>query len=61
MVVTSYDDLRARAAQARGKIVLFNVPFTVYGQTVAYRSGGGSPWPRSACFRSPRWRWRRWR
>jgi carboxypeptidase Q len=40
MVVTSYDDLRARAAQARGKIVLFNVPFTVYGQTVAYRSGG---------------------
>jgi carboxypeptidase Q len=40
MVVSSYDDLRARAAQARGKIVLFNVPFTVYGQTVAYRSGG---------------------
>lgn len=40
MVVTSYDDLRARASQARGKIVLFNVPFTVYGQTVAYRSGG---------------------
>ena len=40
MVVTSYDDLRARAAEARGKIVLFNVPFTVYGQTVAYRSGG---------------------
>jgi carboxypeptidase Q len=40
MVVTSYDDLRARATEARGKIVLFNVPFTVYGQTVAYRSGG---------------------
>jgi carboxypeptidase Q len=40
MVVTSYDDLRARAAEARGRIVLFNVPFTVYGQTVAYRSGG---------------------
>jgi carboxypeptidase Q len=40
MVVTSYDDLKARAAQARGKIVLFNVPFTNYGQTVAYRSGG---------------------
>jgi carboxypeptidase Q len=40
MVVTSYDDLRARAAEARGKIVLFNVPITVYGQTVAYRSGG---------------------
>ena len=40
MVVTSYDDLRARAAEARGKIVLFNVPFTTYGQTVQYRSGG---------------------
>ena len=40
MVVNNYDDLRARASEARGKIVLFNVPFTVYGQTVAYRSGG---------------------
>ena len=40
MVVSSYDDLAARRAEARGKIVLFNVPFTVYGQTVAYRSGG---------------------
>lgn len=40
MVVTSYDDLRARAAEARGKIVLFNVPFTTYGQTVQYRGGG---------------------
>jgi carboxypeptidase Q len=38
--VTSYDDLTARAAEARGKIVLFNVPFTTYGQTVQYRSGG---------------------
>jgi carboxypeptidase Q len=40
MVVTSYDDLTARAAEARGKIVLFNVPFTTYGETVRYRSGG---------------------
>jgi carboxypeptidase Q len=40
MVVTSYDDLKARAAEARGKIVLFNVNFTSYGQTVQYRSGG---------------------
>lgn len=40
MVVTSYDDLAARAAEARGKIVLFNVPFTTYGETVRYRSGG---------------------
>lgn len=39
-VVTSYDDLKAKASQAKGTIVLFNVPFTNYGQTVAYRSGG---------------------
>lgn len=40
MVVTSFDDLRQRAAEARGKIVLFNVPFTTYGETVRYRSTG---------------------
>ena len=42
MVVSSGDDLAKRAAQARGKIVLFNVPYTNYGETVAYRSGGAS-------------------
>ena len=42
MVVTSFDDLKARAAEAKGKIVLFNVPFTTYGATVAYRSRGAS-------------------
>ncbi len=42
LVVTSYADLTAKAAQARGKIVLFNVPFTNYGATVAYRGGGAS-------------------
>jgi carboxypeptidase Q len=40
LVVTSFADLEARAADARGKIVLFDVPFTTYGQTVAYRSRG---------------------
>lgn len=40
MVVTSFDDLKARAASAKGKIVLFNVPFTSYGETVAYRRDG---------------------
>ena len=40
LVVKSYDDLAAKAAQAKGKIVLFNVPFTSYGETVRYRSGG---------------------
>jgi carboxypeptidase Q len=42
LVVSSYDDLTAKAAQARGKIVLFNVPFTTYGETVRYRGGGAS-------------------
>ena len=40
LVVSSYDDLAARADEARGRIVLFDVPFTNYGQTVQYRSGG---------------------
>lgn len=39
-VVTSFEDLTERAAQAAGKIVLFNVPFTSYGETVRYRSMG---------------------
>jgi carboxypeptidase Q len=38
--VTSFDDLRARAADARGRIVLFNVPFSTYSETVTYRTGG---------------------
>jgi carboxypeptidase Q len=42
IVIGSFDDLDRRAAEVRGKIVLFNVPFTNYGQTVAYRSGGPS-------------------
>ncbi len=42
MVVSSGDDLATRAAQAKDKIVLFNVPYTNYGETVAYRSGGAS-------------------
>lgn len=40
LVVTGFDDLKARAASARGKIVLFDVPFTSYGQTVRYRGIG---------------------
>lgn len=42
IVVSTGDELTKRAAEAKGKIVLFNVPFTNYGQTVAYRSGGAS-------------------
>jgi carboxypeptidase Q len=40
LVVSSFDDLKAHAAEAKGKIVLFDVPFTNYGQTVAYRGTG---------------------
>ncbi|MEE8117718.1 MAG: M28 family metallopeptidase [Gemmatimonadales bacterium] len=40
LVVSSFDELEARATEARGKIVLFNVPFTSYGPTVRYRLGG---------------------
>ena len=40
MVVRSFDELTRRASDARGKIVLFNVPFTSYGQTVQYRTQG---------------------
>lgn len=40
LVVSSFDNLVARASEARGKIVLFNVPFSSYGQTVQYRTGG---------------------
>lgn len=42
LVVSSFQDLDAHAAQARGRIVLFNVPYAGYGQTVQYRSGGAS-------------------
>ena len=40
MVVGSFDELTERANEAKGKIVLFNVPFTNYGKTVQYRSRG---------------------
>jgi carboxypeptidase Q len=42
MVVSSGDELVKRSAEAKGKIVLFNVPYTNYGETVTYRSGGAS-------------------
>lgn len=40
LVVSSFDDLKQKSAQAKGKIVLYNVPFTGYGQTVQYRING---------------------
>ena len=40
LVVSSFDELEQRADEARGKIVVFDVPFTDYGATVQYRSQG---------------------
>ncbi len=40
LVVNSFDDLRSRAAEARGKIVLFDVMYGGYAETVTYRNGG---------------------
>ena len=40
VVVRSFEELDARSDRARGRIVLFNVPFTSYGETVRYRSQG---------------------
>jgi carboxypeptidase Q len=42
LVVHSFEELEAKAAQARGRIVFFNVAFTNYGETVRFRSGGPS-------------------
>jgi carboxypeptidase Q len=43
LVVTSYADLDTRGrAAVQGKIIVYNVPFTNYGETVAYRVGGAS-------------------
>ena len=40
LVVTSFDDLRVKGAEAKGRIVLFNVPYNDYSETVTYRTGG---------------------
>jgi carboxypeptidase Q len=42
VVVKSFDELEARASEVRGRIVLYNVPFTRYGETVRYRGAGAS-------------------
>src|SRR5688500_3052563 len=42
LVVRSFDELEAAGPKAKGRIVLFNVPFTTYGDTVRYRSAGPS-------------------
>ena len=42
LVVSSFADLMQKAEAARGKIVVYNVPFTDYGETVQYRIQGAS-------------------
>jgi carboxypeptidase Q len=39
LVIDSFNDLRSHAADARGRIVLFNAPFTNYADSVSYRTG----------------------
>lgn len=42
VVVRNFDQLDALGEQVRGKIVVYNVPFTNYGETVRYRGSGAS-------------------
>jgi carboxypeptidase Q len=40
LVVSSFEELEQRSQEARGRIVLFNAPFTDYGTTVVFRTRG---------------------
>ena len=42
LIVRNYQELESAGARVKGKIVLYNVPFTTYGETVQFRSGGPS-------------------
>ncbi len=42
LVVSGFDDLKKRSEEAKGKIVLFNVPFTEYRETVIVRTQGAN-------------------
>lgn len=42
LVVTSFEDLAERADEAKGKIVVYHIPFENYGQAVKYRWAGAS-------------------
>lgn len=42
LVVRTFEELDGKAASAPGRIVLFNAPFTNYGETVRFRSTGPS-------------------
>lgn len=40
LIVNSFEELHKKGDRAEGKIVLYNVPFTSYGETVQYRMNG---------------------
>lgn len=42
LVVKSFEELDAQKDRVKGRIVLFNVPFTNYGETVRFRGAGPS-------------------
>ncbi len=42
LLVETFEELERRTDEARGKIVLFDAPFTTYGETRRYRSDGPS-------------------
>ncbi len=42
VIAHSFEDLDAMRDRVKGRIVLLNVPFTTYGETVRYRSAGPS-------------------
>jgi carboxypeptidase Q len=42
VVVHGFDELEALGEQVRGRVVVYNVPFTNYGATVQYRGSGPS-------------------
>ncbi|MBL0321462.1 MAG: M20/M25/M40 family metallo-hydrolase [Ignavibacteria bacterium] len=61
LVVGSMAELRQRSAEAKGKIVVYNAPFTTYGETVAYRYNGASEAaPLRRCGRSGAQCWTLW-
>lgn len=42
LIVRNFDELTGAGTTVKGKIVLYNVPFTTYGETVRFRSAGPS-------------------
>ncbi len=42
LIVHSFEDLDANSARVKGRIILYNVPFTNYAETVLFRGNGAS-------------------